>query len=153
MLLAASLPLTLETNYFAVTAINTNCLESEFSNEVMFVRTNYVRAVTLAWDASPSPNVTYLVYRGPAIRSYTNSYPAGTNLTLTIWLKPPPMTNVVVTVTTTSATNLLRSSSLGPLAIWNSLGKTNWMATNPPSPLFFRALGRNSTVTIRSRMQ
>jgi hypothetical protein len=153
MLLAVSLHLTRETNYFAVTATDTNGLESSFSNEVSFVRTNGVRFLTLGWDASMTPRVTYMVYRGPASHFYTNGYPAGTNLTLALPLLPPPLTNVVLTITTTRAIDLMWSCALGAAEPWHLLGTNNWMATNPPSPMFFRAIGRNSTVTIRARMQ
>lgn len=46
--------------------------------------TNY-SSVTLAWDASPSVEVTgYRIYQGGSTRTYTNSFNAGNNLQLTV---------------------------------------------------------------------
>jgi hypothetical protein len=40
-------------------------------------------SVTLAWDSS-GPGLSYRIYQGPSSRNYTNTYDAGTNLTLRI---------------------------------------------------------------------
>ena len=83
--------------YFAVTAINKDGLESDYSNEITF--TNQVaisnkipvvryKTVNLAWDASTSAT-SYRVYRGDSKGAYTTNFPCGTNLTLTVPLSRP----------------------------------------------------------------
>lgn len=47
--------------------------------------TNVVPSITLAWNASVTPNVTiYRVYYGVASGTYTNAVAVGTNLSLTL---------------------------------------------------------------------
>lgn len=145
--------------YFTVTALLTN-LESDYSNEVGLTNiysdtNNPIWLVALAWDPSPSaatnPTLHYHMYTGTHSRMYTNVTECGTNLTISIAVLPPPLTNCVLTVTTTG-TNLYRSTSLkGP---WSALNTTNYTATNLPSPYYFRGKGsRGNTVSISSRMQ
>lgn len=139
--------------YFAATAKDDFGRESDFSNEAEYGYSGTVRYVTLAWDRSPTTNpVTYTIYKGRSSRSYTNSYPAGTNLTLTVPLFDYELSNLVVTVTTTNATNLAWASGLaGP---WAKLNTTNWSITNPTALRYFRALGKNgNTVNINARHQ
>ena len=145
-------PTTTQTWYFAATAVATNGLESDFSSEVSFSTTNRHVEVTLAWDPSPGTNtgLRYNIYTGGASRTYTNTTSAGTNLTLTVALYPPPLTNTLLTVTgTLGATNLAWASSLrGP---WMLLGTTNYIGTNVPSPRFYRGVGKQGNkVTIKS---
>ena len=143
------------TNYFAATATDTQGLASAYSIEVtnILYDTNS-GLVTLAWDASPSTNViaSYTIYTGASPRTYTTTNNAGTNLTAAVWLIPPPLTNLVITVTATSgATNLVRSQSLsGP---WTALGTTNYVTTNPPGIYYFRGIGKpgNAVVIRQSR--
>lgn len=135
------------TYYFAVTARDSNNNTSDFSNELIYLRTNAsVQTVKLAWDKSPGTNriAEYIVWKGRASGNYTNSYSAGTNLTLTVPLLPPALTNLVVTVTTGNATNLQYRA--GFAGAWVMLGATNWTATNPPAPRYWRALGRKGTI-------
>jgi hypothetical protein len=145
-------PVSTQTWYFAATAVATNGLESDFSSEVIFGTTNRHVAVTLAWDPSPGTNtgLRYNIYTGGASRTYTNTTSAGTNLTLTVSLYPPALTNTLLTVTgTLGATNLAWASSLrGP---WTLLGTTNYVGTNVPSPRFYRGVGKQGNkVTIKS---
>lgn len=139
----AVLPKPTYTFYFAATAFDKDGLESGYSNEVTYSTTNPMNPVTLAWDASISSNrpITYWIYQGGISGSYTNHYAAGTNLLLT--LRPSlPKTNLLITVTTTGATNLAWAPSLrGP---WTSLNSTNWMATNPPAPRYFRSVAKKA---------
>lgn len=139
----AVLPKPTYTFYFAATAFDRNGLESDYSNEVTYSTTNPMKAVTLAWDASISTNgpLTYWIYQGGASRSYTNHYAAGTNLALAV--RPAlPRTNLVLTVTTSGATDLSWAPTLrGP---WTSLNATNWSDTNPPAPRYFRAVANKA---------
>lgn len=51
------------------------------------VPTNPPANVTLAWNASAETNMgplSYTIFYGPASAAYTNSVPAGTNLTVTV---------------------------------------------------------------------
>ena len=114
--------------YFTATAHDANGLESDFSNECRFTNSAKLSTVALAWDRSTGSNVTgYTVHKGRAPGQYTNSYPAGTNLTLRVPLAPPPLTNVLVTVT-------------GP--------GTNWSATNPTGMRLWKGLN----LSISARM-
>ncbi len=130
--------------YFAATATDTAGLESDYSNEVILVDTNFHRFVTLAWCPSPCTNVitNYIVYWGPAPHTYTNHISAGTNLDITIALWPPGPSNILVRVTSTGATNLAWATSFaGP---WTKLNATNWTGTNVQGTRFWRALARTS---------
>lgn len=132
--------------YFAATAEGGGT-NSEYSNEVAFVRTNNVRLVTLAWDKSPSTNVVvtnYTIWKGRASGVYTNSYVAGTNLTLTVPLLPPALSNLVVAVTSVNATNLQWRAAVNT-GSWTKLGATNYTTTNPPSPRFWRAMSKSKS--------
>jgi len=138
--------------YFAATAMDNAGSESDYSTEVMFTNTARTSALTLAWDKSPGTNVitNYNVFWGRASRTYTNKQACGLSLTKTVQLVPPPLTNSVVTVTTTGATNLVWASSLkGP---WTKLGVTNWTGTNIAGPRFFRAMKAGSKVLIAGRL-
>lgn len=138
--------------YFAATA-QADGLESDYSNEVVYTRTNYTPFVTLAWDRSPGTNVVtnYVVWLGTNSGQYTQSFAAGTNLTLTVRILPPPLTNYVVTVSTTLATNLQYRTGFS--GAWTRLNATNWTATNPPAPRYWRAMGKSSKVFISIRWQ
>lgn len=144
-----------QTFYFAATA-EANGTNSDYSNEVLYRRTNNVQTVTLAWDRSPTTNLTitnYQVFKGRASGVYTNTYSAGTNLTLTVPLLPPPPTNLVIKVTSSGATNLQYATFMvGP---WTKVNATNWTATNPPAPRFFRAMSNRagSRVYVQRTMQ
>lgn len=139
------IPPATNTYYFTATATDRNGLESDYSNEVSCRLTNqYQSAVTLAWDASSGTNVitNYAIYIGGLSRTYTNRVNAGTNLTKTVYVGNPRLTNVVITVTSQNATNLQWCSRIGQP--WTLLGATNWTATNP-TPRFWRAMGRSTT--------
>jgi hypothetical protein len=128
--------------YFAATASNES-LESNFSNEVVF--TNQFRSgtksITLAWDRSEGAT-SYAIYKGHESGAYSISYPAGTNLFLTVALLWPILSNVVITVTTTGATNLFKA--VNPSGPWTALNRTNWITNNPTSREFFRSVGKTS---------
>lgn len=132
--------------YFAATAIDNTGQESDYSNEVSLSRYwgHYWRSVTLAWDPSPSTNVVgYLVYWGTNHSAYSNHSQVLTGTTGTVQVFPPPLTNHVVKVTTSRATNLLAADRLsGP---WVLLNRTNWGGTNSRPPQYWRAIGRKGT--------
>ena len=135
--------------YFAATAVDASGLESDYSTEAEFVTTNDVSSITLAWDASPSTNhLTYRLYTGGTSRTYTNMMNVGTNLVATARLAPPPLTNLLLRVTTINATNLQWSAT--PRGPWTLLGATNLVATNVPSPRYYRALGRSRSTKAQS---
>ena len=147
--------LPVQTNYFAATAISTDGLESDYSNEAtnILMSTNS-GAVALAWDASAATNIaTYVLYTGSASRAYTATNNVGTNLTAAVWVIPPPLTNLVLTVTASAgASNLVSAPT--PRGPWTLLGTINYIATNPPSPRYFRAKGASGCqVNINSRLQ
>lgn len=125
-----SLVLTPRVWYFAATASDDSGLESDFSNEVVLTNNTYASGVVLAWDASPSPNITnYKVYYGRTNGIYTNTVSANTNLTIGFYLTKAPKTNRVVTVTTYGATGMLTAQSIkGP---WIHVDMTNVTLTNP----------------------
>lgn len=131
--------------YFAATATDSSGLESDFSNEVAYTnwtRTNVV--LTLAWDHNPGENVVtnYTIYKGLASGNYPWRYYAQTNRTLTIPIYGFPLSNVVITVVASNATQLMFKDGLR--GTWFTLLTNYWRATNPPSPRFFRSLGTNS---------
>lgn len=137
------------TYYFAATSSNSVGV-SEFSNEVVTTadaRSN-TKTVTLAWDTSYGINVatpiTYWIHKGRTNRIYTAAYPAGTNLTLSVPLAWPTLTNVVITVTSQNATNLQWCSALGQP--WTKLGATNYTSPTNPATRFWRAMGRSAAV-------
>jgi hypothetical protein len=132
--------------YFAATVAG----ESEYSVELPWTNVAKAKTVTLAWN--PVTNATgYRIYVGRASRTYTEQYAAGASLSLTVPLAPTALTNFVVDVTTTGATNLARASGLkGP---WLKLNKTTWRGTNEPPPLYFRAMKKGSKVFIRGWWQ
>ena len=140
--------------YFAATATDGWGQESVFSREVVYGWTGGVHFVTLAWDRSLTTNpITYRVYRGRSSGVYTRNFAAGDALVLTVPLFDYELSNLVLTVTTTNATNLAWASGLaGP---WAKLNTTNWSITNPTVPRYFRAIGKKagSTVKINARHQ
>lgn len=145
------------TFYFSATATDTNGLESDYSNEVVYTNrySSYSETVALAWDRSPGTNVItkYSVYYGGASRTYTNVTKAGTNLTAIVRLAPEPPTNFVLTVTATGgATNIFWASSLKGTRM--ALNTTNYVATNLPAPRYFWGRGkRGNQVLITGRWQ
>jgi hypothetical protein len=116
------------TFFFAATAMDSGSLESDYSDEVPFVRTNYEKSVILAWDADTGTSsiTNYNIYFGRSSRTYTNITAAGTNLSVSIQLVPPPLTNVVISI--------------------YGLG-TNLSLTNPPDMKWFK--GTNLTISKR----
>ena len=114
-------------------------------------------AVTVGWtpDATcivtntPWTNATNYVIQWTLLGSgATNFIDAGTNTQATIQIVPWPLTNLVLTVTTTG-TNLYRAASLrGP---WTALNRTNYTATNPPAPYYFRGKGRRGNTVAYHR--
>jgi len=141
--------------YFVVTATATNGLESNYSNEAIFTNTipGLKTNVTLGWDASVSdlPISNYTIFMGRVSGVYTNRFNAGTNLALSVSLYGPRLTNWILFVTTTNATNLAMSDSLsGP---WTLLNTNNWTATNPPAPRFFLGVGESENRVMISHQQ
>lgn len=135
-----------QTFYFAVTA-DLASKDSDYSNEVSYGRTNAeTRTVKLGWDYTNDAAYTFMVFRGRQAGVYTNSYAVGTNRTAIIPLTNAiTATNIVVSVTTTGATNLLSANLLeGP---WIRLNRTNYVGTNIHSPTYFRGVGRRVGVT------
>lgn len=131
--------------YFAATASNSFGV-SDFSNEVIYTRywKSGISEITLAWNSSTNA-LTYWIHKGRTNRVYTISYPAGTNLFMTVPLAWPTLSNLVITVTCMNGgTNIAYSTSLaGP---WTKLNTTNWSATNPPAPRYFRGIGARSNI-------
>lgn len=121
--------------YFSLTAVDTNTLlESDYSAEVFSTNGR----PTLAWDASASSNVSYIVHRGTNTGTYTRSWNAGTQTTFAI-PADPRSANTVITVTTKNATNIAYRPWGGT---WLFAGKTNLTLTNPVVGLMYRAVGR-----------
>ena len=116
---ALSLPAT--ELFFAATATDSFGLQSDYSAELEYDRPiGGPRSITLAWDQC-DPGVTYTIYWGRISGLYTHTVDAGTNLTLTVILCPPPLTNVLITVTGQA---LESSPTLdGP---WTTLGTNQW---------------------------
>ena len=135
--------------YFAVTAVGTNGLESDYSEELAYSNGIHATSLTLAWDPSATSNVTYKVYQGRSSGNYTNISYVGTNLSLSVRLIPIPKTNIVITVTTTG-TNLAYATTLkGP---WTKYNKTTFKDTNPPTR-YWRGLGQGSKVVTTAVFQ
>lgn len=147
--------------YFAVTAED-KYAESLFSNEVVYTNKMVLiggklivsNSLPLAWDYPKGSNVTFTVYKGRESGVYTNSYPAGTNLSLIVPLSGPRLTNLVVIITSQNATNLQWATALGKN--WSLLGATNYTATNPPTRMW-RGLGSSKStppkLTIKATWQ
>jgi hypothetical protein len=97
---------------------------SEPSTMVFFVRKNHEKTVTIALD--PEAADGFNIQWGRATGELTNIVDVGNVTNATIRIIPPPLTNVVITVT----------------------GSTNWTMTNPPaSSMFFT--GKNLTISKR----
>lgn len=125
--------------YIVATAWNNN-LESDYSVELVYSPTNYVSNVRVAWDIVTNAT-SYTVYFGRVSGTYTNSTDAHTNTGVTIQLRPLPKTNVVLTITSINATNLASSSNMKN---WTMLNRTNYTRTNPPTPIYYKALGNKA---------
>ena len=124
--------------YFAATATDTNGAESDWSKELAWTNAVRARAVTLAWDASPSFGITnYTVYHGGASRCYTNSTLAGTNLSVTVRLARLLKTNRLVVVSSTSTGMYFGNTLTGA---WTYTGSTNDLTINPAGERFYRAV-------------
>ena len=128
--------------------------------------------LTFKWDASSSEGIAeYRLYVGGSSGSYTNSYSAGTNLSLTVsnlsrrlgyyvaatatdtyglqsdfsnelvLTNPAPRTNCVLTITSQNATNI----RYRPLNGTWMLANTNFLRfTNPQVSLIYQALGSST---------
>ncbi len=141
--------------YFSLRPQNSpNCALS-----LVFTNTGASNRITLAWDwgtnwlcANPPTNAysNFLAW-GETLDAMTNIVNAGTNSSITVTLIPPPLTNRLIQVTTVSATNL--QWSLTPRGPWTSLNVTNWTATNPPAPRYFRALGARRSAPGRATIK
>ena len=116
---ALSLPAT--ELFFAATATDESGLVSDYSTELLYDRpTGGPCTITLAWDQG-DPGNTYTIHWGRISGLYTHTVDAGTNLQLTVILCPPPLTNVLITVTGQA---LESSPTLdGP---WTTLGTNQW---------------------------
>jgi hypothetical protein len=124
--------------YFAATATDSDGLESDYSNELVWTNTTGASRIMLGWDASPSSNiVNYTVFRGLASGTYTfEPVHAGTNLSVAFWLVRAPKTNRVVHVSSVNATSMWTSATLkGP---WIQVAATNVSLTNPAPSQFWR---------------
>jgi hypothetical protein len=141
------------TFFFAATATSTAGLVSDFSNQVStnYYETSMWTNVILVWEKSASTNIkSYTLHGGGQPGIYTNSTNVGAALSgaLTMIVYPVPLTNVVLNVTTTG-TNLYRAP--GPRGPWTAMNLTNYTATNPPGPVYFRGRGKTGNrVNIRS---
>ena len=143
-LLAATVFGTTHTFYFAATASDTDGLESDYSEEVHWIRTNGgPRSVTLAWDSCGDNTIK--IYWGVAPGDYNHTVDVGPVTEATIELLPPPLTNCVVSV---SATGPDMEWSFFPDGPWVWMLSNTWTETNPPAPmLFFR--GQGASVSTR----
>ena len=135
--------------FFAVTAYNgTN--ESDFSNEVSYTRNSATNtALIFAWDAGTNAVGGYRLYQGRASGTYTNTIDAGTNTQVT-YLFPPPLTNLLVTVST-AAGNLAKSTDLH--GVWRPLSppQSSISLTNPAGPIYYRSYGNGAPAVISTR--
>lgn len=126
--------------------------ESDYTDTLVLANTNRVRCVTLGWEPSPSEGITnYRVYHGRVPGVWTNQVDAGTNLTATIRILPPALSNLVVRVTC-NGTGLIYSPDIGRFQVWNYLAATTLTVTNPGT-MFWRSVGYGSTVTITNWRQ
>lgn len=124
--------------FFAATATDTDGAESDWSKELAWTNAVRARAVTLAWDASPSFGITnYTVYHGGASRCYTNSTLAGTNLSVTVRLARLLKTNRLVVVSSTSTGMFYGDTYKGP---WTYTSETNILTFNPSGNRFYRSV-------------
>lgn len=142
-----------DVEFFAATAFNADG-ESDFSNEISYSNAANQVWLLLAWDPSASTNVSgYRIYAGWATGNYDRRYEAGTNLSIGVPFYGYPLTNRVITVTTTNADFLQYRDGLKEP--WYSIPTNYWRATNPPAPRFFRAGGDdlNSRVFIHVQQQ
>lgn len=124
--------------YFVATATDSDGLESDYSNELVWTNATGASRIMLGWDASPSSNiVNYTVFRGLASGSYTFApVHAGTNLSVIFWLVRAPKTNRVVHVSSVNATGMWTAATLkGP---WIQIAATNVSLTNPAPSRFWR---------------
>jgi hypothetical protein len=125
--------------YFAATATDSDGLESDYSNELVWTNTIGASRIMCAWDAPSSTNsiTNYTVFRGLASGSYTFApVHAGTNLSVIFWLVRAPKTNRVVHVSSVNATGMWTAATLkGP---WNQVAATNVSLTNPAPSQFWR---------------
>ena len=135
--------------FFAVTAYNgTN--ESDFSNEVSYTRNSATNtALIFAWDAGTNSVGGYRLYLGRSSGNYTNTIDAGTNTQAT-YRFPPPLTNLLVTVST-DAGNLARATDLH--GVWRPLSppQSSLSLTNPTGPIYYRSYGNGAPVSISTR--
>jgi hypothetical protein len=125
--------------YFAATATDSDGLESDYSNELVWTNTIGASRIMCAWDAPSSTNsiTNYTVFRGLASGSYTFApVHAGTNLSVIFWLVRAPKTNRVVHVSSVNATGMWTAATLdGP---WIQVAATNVSLTNPAPSQFWR---------------
>ena len=125
---ALSLPAT--ELFFAATATDSFGLQSDYSTELEYDRPiGGPRSITLAWDQC-DPGDTYPIHWGRLSGLYTRTDNAGTNLTFTIQLIPPPLTNVLLTVTGEDL-----SSAPTPTGPWTRLNTNTWTLDSRLWPL------------------
>lgn len=116
-------------------------------------------ALQLAWNPSPTANVRYNLYFGPAHGFYTNRLDCGTNLSINPSIQQSGVYYFVVTATNAFGesdfsneiiatnrppiTNLLISLSFESSQVltgsWSSISNFQFQLPNPSSNQFFRA--------------
>ena len=150
-----SAPIFYPTFFFVATATSTNGLESEYSNEIawQYTKENPWRVLNVAWNPSATNGSisNYSVFFGRSPGAYTNRTECGTNLSATVRVLPPRLTNVVVTIQTVNGTNLAWSESLKGL--WKSIGATSVTFTNPIGNRLWKAVGKNSRIQVSTKWQ
>lgn len=121
-----------ETNhlYFAATAVDANNIESDYSNEAVAPYTRLPVTVTLAWDASPSANVTgYRLYQGAESGAYTNVLGVGLVRTQAVTVLPLPPAPRIVRFSMTNGLSITLTNPSGSLVLrpnWRRVTSTKW---------------------------
>lgn len=128
--------------YFAATAQDTNGEQSEFSVEIAWTNITKTGRITLGWDYPYTnwPVTNFVIWQGRQSRTYTNTFNAGTNHSLTFPLVLIP-TNIVVHVGSQNATNLQYSHFDTE---WHLAMSTSLTLTNPQTNLRLRAMGTST---------
>jgi len=129
---------------FMVTATDSYGLTSDPSASVSLPWTNRAITVTCAWDRSPGTNTitNYTLWQGTN-GVYTNSVFAGTNLSASVRIVPPPPRPIRVTFSGTNLPSLVLTNPSGNLFIrgWS------WRAGSGKYPTVLQGKTFNATST------